>query len=113
MTNTKVVTPLLFKLLNTMKEEENSSFSIVPDYIKEFDPELTFKHTDDTIKGADIIYDDSKPLVVDLEVHKLNKVENVYNDGETFVKTIRFGLGTGQPYYDCTVVLKVSIEIDG
>ena len=48
-----------------------------------------------------------------MTLKKVNKVEDVYNDRTTFVKTIRMGQGTGQPYFDCHVVLKVSIEIDG
>ena len=41
------------------------------------------------------------------------KVEDLYNDQKVFYKTIRVGQGTGQPYYDANVTLKVSIEIDG
>jgi hypothetical protein len=61
-----------------MKEEERSSFSITPECVKDLDPNLLFKSTEDA--GVDLLYDDTKPLTVDVELHKLNKVENMYND---------------------------------
>lgn len=57
--------------------------------------------------------DPATPLIIDVTLWKLNKVEDLYRDGLVFYKTVRSGEGTGQPYYDCRVVLKVNIEIDG
>lgn len=50
---------------------------------------------------------------MDIKILKMCKVEDLYNDQQVFYKTIRLGQGTGQPYYDCFVTLKVSIEIEG
>lgn len=109
MTNTKIVTPVVAKVLATMKPREQSRFVISPDYVKEHDPEFTFVKTQD----RDSSHDPSKPILIEATVHKMNKVEDLYNDKKVFYKTLRQGEGTEQPYFDCTVVLKVSIEIDG
>lgn len=98
----KLVTPAIFKVLSTMKQEEHSTFILSPDCVQELDPNLDFAG-----------FDKSLPLTVDARLMKVNKVEDVYGDRTTFVKTVRMGEGTGQPYFDCHVVLKVSIEIDG
>lgn len=100
MTDSKIITPVINKVLNTMKVDEHSSFSIRPDCVHELDPNF-------------VLQDDKQPLIVEITLIKMSKVEDVYGDRTTFVKTIRMGQGTGQPYFDCHVVLKVSIEIDG
>lgn len=109
MTNKKIVTPIVFKVLTTMKEEEHSTVAVRPDCVKELDPDGLFTKTQD----KDCTWDENAPLMMNFRVFKLNKVEDLYKDQQVFYKTIRYGEGTGQPYQDSRVVLKVSIEIDG
>lgn len=65
-----------------------------PDCVKELDPEGLFTKTQD----RDSEWDADAPLMMDVRVLKLNKVEDLYKDQHVFYKTLRYGEGTGQPY---------------
>ena len=45
MTDKKIITPVVYKVLTTMKEEEHSSVYVRPDCVKELDPDLQFTKT--------------------------------------------------------------------
>lgn len=45
MTNHKIITPLVAKVMKTMKEDEKSTAVISPECVQEVDPELTFLQT--------------------------------------------------------------------
>jgi hypothetical protein len=45
MTNTKIITPVVAKILHTMKENEKATAVISPDFVKLHDPEFMFKQT--------------------------------------------------------------------
>lgn len=43
---------------------------------------------------------------------KLTRVKDLYNNGSVFYRQLREGEGTGSPYSDCVVTLKVRIELE-
>jgi hypothetical protein len=55
----------------------------------------------------------SAVLLIDLNMKALVRVDDLYRDTSTFVKSIQKGQGTASPYNDCVVYIKVKIEVDG
>lgn len=76
MTDKKIITPVVYKVLTTMKEEEHSTVYVRPDCVKELDPDLQFTKTQD----RDCAWDENELLVIEVTVLKLNKVEDLYRD---------------------------------
>lgn len=52
------------------------------------------------------------PLVIDMELHKLVKVEDWYNDKSTIMRTYRKGKGRS-PYTDSVIYFRLRIEVNG
>lgn len=105
MTDTTIVYPVVSKVLQSMKSEEKITASIKPEYVA--------KHDTKFIEDFKDLYDSEKPLQMDLTLHKLVRVEDLYRDGKVIYKSLRKGQGTASPYSDCYVSLKVCVEIDG
>jgi hypothetical protein len=85
-----MVTPVLKKILQTMKTEEKVSCRIKPDYLRDRDPQIIEKY------GIDL----ERDLYIEVEMKYLMRVEDVYKDGTTLHKTLKKGNGTASPYAD-------------
>jgi len=59
-----------------MKEEEHSTVYVRPDCVKQIDPDLLFTKTQD----RDSVWNETEPLVIEVPVLKLGKVEDLYRD---------------------------------
>lgn len=91
MTNTKIITPVVAKILHTMKENEKATAVISPDFVKLHDPEFMFKQTQEN----SAVFDPTQNLSIDLKILRMCKVEDLYKDQKVFYKTIRVGEGAG------------------
>ena len=94
-----VITPMIRAVLESMKCGEKVSAILKPTFVQEIEPNLEFNK--------------SEPVTIDATLNSLCKITDMYRDGTTFYKTLRKGEGSGSPYYDCKVTLKVRIEVDG
>ena len=91
-----MVTPVLKKILQTMKTEEKVSCRVKPGYLRDKDPQIIEKY------GLDL----ERDLYIDVEMKYLMRVEDVYKDGTTLHKTLKKGDGTASPYADFQVICK-------
>ena len=97
MTDVSIVTPLIKKILQTMKSEEKVSCKIKPEYYKENDKQIIEKFRVNT----------EEDLFIDIEMKQLIRVEDVYKDGgSTLHKTLQKGHGTASPYSDFQIISK-------
>ena len=104
MTDQDLITPVIRKILNSMKYGENSSTVVTPQYVEKIDPAFKDRHTN---------YKPDQELLVDLNLLSLGKIEDMYRDQKVFYKTLVKGQGSASPYYDCKVTIRVKIEVDG
>ena len=81
-----------------MKTHEKISCVVQPYYLKENDPEFIEKF------GFDL----TKVLLIDINMKVLVRIDDLYKDTTTFVKTLEKGQGTSSPYNDCVVYSKYS-----
>jgi len=88
-----------------MKSEEKITTSIKPEYVAKNDAKFIEDFKDK--------YNTELPLQMDITLHKLIRVTDLYRDGKVIYKSLRKGQGTASPYSDCYVSLKVCVEIDG
>ena len=91
-----MVTPVLKKILQTMKTEEKVSCRVKPGYLREKDQLMIEKYRVDLVRD----------LYIDIEMKYLMRVEDVYKDGTTLHKTLKKGDGTASPYADFQVICK-------
>lgn len=104
MTDTEVITPVIKRILQSMKRFEITSTKVLPGYVEENDPEFKNRHSD---------YQPDKNLFVDINLKGLCTIHDLYRDKTVFYKSIKRGQGTASPYHDCKVTLRVKIDIDG
>jgi hypoxanthine-guanine phosphoribosyltransferase len=90
MTDVSIVTPLVKKILQTMKLEERVSLRVRPECYVSYDQAIISKFNVDT----------KRDLYLDIEMKSLVRVEDVYKDGTTLTKTLKKGQGTASPYSD-------------
>ena len=57
-------------------------------------------------------WDKTKAFVIDLELIKMIKVEDWYNDRSTIMRTLRKGKGRN-PYSDSVITFRLKIEVNG
>ena len=88
-----------------MKNKEITSTSVKAGYMSRFAEDLKVRY-DGRIKY-------NAPLTIELNLHQLMKVNDLYHNQTTFTRTLRKGESTASPYHDSQVVLKVKLEIDG
>ena len=88
-----------------MKHQEKTSSMVKPQYVRETDGDKVSKY------GPE--FDPNNWLLVDLELLNLTRVVDLYHNETALYKELRPGEGTGSPYNDCTVKMKVRIEVDG
>ena len=94
MTDTTNVTPLIKKIMQTMKTEERVSCKVRPAYFLATEQ----SHLLYRFKSS---LDLTKNLYVDIHMKQLTKVEDIYKDGgSTLHKTLKKGHGTASPYSD-------------
>jgi hypothetical protein len=89
-----------------MKVNEITSTIIKSDYIKKIEETETLSNK----------YENYLPdlnLHLEITLNEIVKVVNMYNDNETFYRTLRKGEGSASPYKDSLIVLKVKLEVDG
>ena len=79
MTEEKVITPVVKKVLQSMKCNEIASTSVRPDYVKKIDPQFKERHPE---------YDETRPLIVDIQLMSLCRITDLYKDLKVFYKTI-------------------------
>ena len=51
----------------------------------------------------------TKNLLLELNLKKLVRIDDVYRDMTTFSKTLQKGEGTASPYHDCHVICKYKV----
>lgn len=105
----KTLYPTVQKILESMKVDEKVSVIVQPAY---------FIHCDKQIRNAEHGYpeiDEDELLFIDVEVLKLQPVQDLYRDNTTFVQTMEEGNtgSTASPFNDCKVLIKLKLEIDG
>lgn len=94
------------KAVQSMKRGEKSRFTVSIEFKEENEDE-----------GMDAFYegtqwDATKPVVMDIELVKLVKVEDWYNDRTTIMRTLRKGKGRN-PYTDSDIYFRLKIEVNG
>lgn len=100
MTDAGIVTPLIKKILQTMKSEESVSCKVKPEYYNKVESEGIVK------KYKEVI-DCNKELYIDIHMKHLTRVEDIYKDGgSTLHKTLLKGHGTASPYSDFQILSK-------
>ena len=104
MTDGEVITPVVKRILQSMKHGEVASTSVLPSFVEEYDPEFKTRHAD---------YKPDENLIVDVQLKGLCAIQDLYKDKTVFYKSLKRGQGTASPYYDCRVTLRVKIDIDG
>jgi len=87
------------KILNSMKRGEHSSSVVHPSFFEENDQAM--------VKQLNL--DTSKILKIDIKIHSLEKVEDLYKDRTTFYKTLQTGFGTASPRPDYLIHCKFFI----
>ena len=87
-----------------MKVDEEVTCVARSDYVKKFDEDMSQRYSN---------FLPDEELIFDIIVNKINVVTNLFNDKETFYKSLRKGEGSASPYKDSLVVLKVKLEVDG
>lgn len=68
------------------------------------DPDFVNRHPDFAAGGN---------LYVDIFIHRMQKVDDIYRDKSVFVRSLKTGQGSAVPFNDCSVTLKVKVEVDG
>ena len=104
MTDQDLLTPVVRKILQSMKYGEKTSTVVTPQYVQQTDPGFKERHAD---------YNPDDELLVDISLLSLGKIEDMYRDQKVFYKTLVKGQGAASPYFDCKVTLRVKIEVDG
>ena len=89
-----------------MKRGEKSRFTVQPDFLTENEDE----GMEEFLAGTD--WDRTKPWVMDIELTKLVKVEDWYNDQSTMMRTLRKGKGRS-PYTDSNIYFRILVEVNG
>lgn len=79
-----------------MKPCEKVTCVVDPTFIMERDQVTIEKYNPDM----------NMPLTIDIHMHKLVRVDDLYKDGTVFYKTIQKGEGTASPYRDSYVWCK-------
>lgn len=104
MNEENVITPLIKKILQTMKQGEEISAVVKSEYAMKIDPDFASRYP---------LFNPEKPLVLDMNLKALARVRDLYRNQSVFVKTITLGEGSASPYFDCFVTLRVRIDVDG
>lgn len=99
------LTMTMSRLLQALKREEHSKIEIKAGFVDEEDKELV------ELLPADR-YDSSKALFADIELLRLNKIEDWFKDGTTIVRTLRNGRGRN-PYTDSTIKMRLEVQRNG
>jgi len=92
MTEKEVIGPTYRKILRSMKPGEEASCVVAPSFFKD----------DDTLSHAR----KDAPVTIDIKLHKLDKIEDLYKDRTTFYKSLRKGEGSASPRSDYIVWCK-------
>lgn len=103
----KVKCIALKKALRSNKRTEKSRFTVSPDFIKEEEDEEGMTE----LLGS-TSWDRTKSFVMDIEIVKLIKVEDWYNDRKAVMRTLRRGKGRS-PYTDSLIYFRIMIEVNG
>lgn len=85
------------KILQSMKPQERVSAQVRPEFFAERDAAYVERHAVMT----------DRPLLFEIEMKRLVRVEDVYKDGTTFHKTLTKGEGSASPYADFYVLCKI------
>lgn len=99
-----LITPVVRKILNSMKPDEVAEAVVLREYVENIDPDFKTRHPD---------FESDKKLCVDINLLKMQRVDDLYYDQSVFVRSLRPGQGSASPFNDCSVTLKVKIQIDG
>lgn len=98
-----IIYPTIRKILSSMKANEETSTIVHPAYFMHQDKKFV---EDFNISGERVIK-------VDIKIHRLEKVEDLYKDETTFYKTLKKGFGSASPRTDYIISLVVKVWIDG
>ena len=104
MSSDEVISPVVKRILQSMKQGEVVTCVVAPQFVEEKDPDFKTRY-------SDFIADQS--LIVDINLKGLCAIHDLYRDKTVFYKSLKRGQGTASPYYDCRVTLRVKIDIDG
>ena len=85
MTDEAVVTPVVKRILQSMKRGEQVSTVVTPAYVEDKDPEFKNRHAQ---------YNPEQPLLVDITLKGLCTIHDLYRDKTVFYKTLQKGQGT-------------------
>ena len=90
-----------------MKRGEKSRFTVSEQFLEENEDEGMEEFFAETPA-----WDKSKTFVMDLELVKLIKVEDWFNDKTAVMRTLRKGKGRN-PYSDSVIYFRLKIEVNG
>ena len=93
MTDKEKITPIIKKIINSMKKQERVSCLIKPSYLQQIDPSLIQQYNIDL----------NSPIYIDVFLKDLTRIDDIYKDGTTFHKTLQKGVYTASPYRDSLV----------
>lgn len=91
--NSVFITPVIRRIMTSMKNKEKTSSLVKPDYVKQTDGDQVFKYGQQ--------FEEFNWLQIDLEILELTRVIDLYHDETVLYKELRAGEGTGSPYNDC------------
>jgi hypothetical protein len=100
----KKLPSIVKRILQTMKATEKTSTVVQAAYLQKEGTDMIEKYPS---------LDLSQNLHVDLYLHRMCRVTDLYHDGSVIYKSLRKGKGSASPYHDSLVVLKVKLEVDG
>ena len=104
MTDKSTMTPVVKRILQSMKNGEICTTEVLPSFVEERDPEFKTRHPDFKLDQC---------LYVNVHIKGLCAIFDLYKDKTIFYKTLKKGQGTASPYKDCRVTIRVKIDIDG
>jgi len=82
MTDAETITPVVKRILQSMKQGEIASTCVTPSYVEENDPEFKTRHTD---------FKPDESLIVDVHLKGLCAIQDLYKDKTVFYKTLKRG----------------------
>ena len=98
----KLASPMVIRILQSMKVGEITSSVVRSDFVLEQDPGFFEKFP---------YLNKDKPIVVQLTLLKLLKVVDLYRDQTVMYYQRERGIGSASPYSDCVVTIRVRIVI--
>ena len=82
MTDKEIITPVIKRVLQSMKKGEISSCCVPPAYVEQNDPEFKTRHTD---------FKPDQSLFVDVNLKGLCAIQDLYKDKTIFYKSLKKG----------------------